>query len=62
MKHKTLSVTYAILSKQVKLKHEKKHKSNFKSIKSLALSKYQGNALRFSFRKNSFFIEKEIHC
>ena len=62
MKHTTLSVTYAILSKQVKLQHEKKHKSNLKSIKSLALSKYQGNTLRFLFRKNSFFIEKEIHC
>ena len=25
------------------------------------MSKYQGNVLRFSFRKNSFFTEKEIH-
>ena len=25
------------------------------------MSKYQENVLRFSFRKNSFFVEKEIH-
>ena len=25
------------------------------------MSKYQRNTLRFSFRQNSFFVEKEIH-
>ena len=34
MKHATSSTTYAILTKRVKLQHEKKHESNLKSIKS----------------------------
>ena len=62
MKHATTSATYAMLSKWVKLQHEKKHELDLENIKSLALSRYQGNALRFLFHKNSFFIEKEIHC
>ena len=52
MQHATTSTAYAILTKQVKLQHEKKHKSNLKSIKSIGFEE-------ISRKCNEIFVSKE---
>ena len=54
MKHARTDANYPILTKRVKLKHEKKPASNLKSM-----SNHLRNLLRSSFRKNNFFTGKK---
>ena len=53
MKHAKIDTNYPILTKRVKLQHEKKLVLNLKSIESAGFEQTR-NLLRFSFRKINF--------
>ena len=50
---------YAILTKQVKLQHEKKPVSNLKSMQKVGFTQTLQNLLRFLFHKKNFFTRKK---
>ena len=58
MKHARTGANYIILTKRIKLQHEKNLVSYLKSIQNVDLSKNLRNLLRFLLRKNNFFIGK----
>ena len=59
MKHTRTDTNYAILTKRIKLQHEKKPKSNLKSMQSVGFQQTSTKFRRFSFCKNIFFIGKK---
>ena len=59
MKHTRTDTNYAILTKRIKLQHEKKPKSNLKSMQSVGFQQTSAKFRRFSFCKNIFFIGKK---
>ena len=58
MKYETIDAKYTILTKQVKLEHEKKPVSNLLSM-SVCLQQTFMKCIEFSFRKNNFFTGKK---
>ena len=59
MKHTRTDTNYAILTKRIKLQHEKKPISNLKSMQSVGFQQTSTKFRRFSFCKNIFFIGKK---
>ena len=59
MKRTKTDANYAILTKQVKLQHEKKPVSNLKSTQRVGFMQTLQNLLRFLFHEKNFFTRKK---
>ena len=59
MKHANTGRNYAILSKSVKVEHEKKPELNLKSMQIVGFQQASTKFLRFLSCKNNFFIGKK---
>ena len=59
MKHANTGRNYAILTKLVKVEHEKKPELNLKSMQIVGFQQASTKFLRFSSCKNNFFIGKK---
>ena len=58
MKHVRSDTNYPILTKRIRLQHEKKPVLNSKSVESVGFEQTFPNFLRFSFRKINVFTSK----